>query len=184
VMMAAMMLPSLVPTVAIFQRLSRSLTFAAGYLLVWTVAGLAAYGLFEMGKVLLAHELAWRSGGRWVSVGVLALAGAYQLTPLKDACLRRCRTLPDTAGAAAIAGLRAGAWCTGCTWALMAALFALGVMSLTWMALIALLVAVEKVGPSPRAGKAATAIVLLAAAVGIAAAPGHVPALVIPGAMH
>jgi predicted metal-binding membrane protein len=83
--------------------------------------------------------------------------------------------------AALAAGARSGAWCIGCSWALMAALFALGVMSLTWMALVAVLVAIEKTGPRPSAARLATAVVLTALAVGVLAAPGHVPGLVVPG---
>jgi predicted metal-binding membrane protein len=165
--------------------------FACGYLLAWTTAGITAYGVFELAKHLLGSDLAWHSGGRPAAVGVLLLSAAYQLTPVKAACLSRCRKPPTPAGrgipGAVATGLRAGAWCIGCTWALMAALFALGVMSITWMVLIALLVGLEKVGPWQGVGRAVTATVLVALAVGIAVAPGDVPGLVVPGssgAMH
>jgi predicted metal-binding membrane protein len=173
---------------------SRSLLFAAGYLLVWTAAGVAAYGLFELGRDVLAGELAWHGGGRWLSGGVLALAAAYQLLPLKHACLEQCRgQFGDLRGgsrrswsSALALGVRSGGWCIGCSWALMAALFALGVMSLTWMAMVALLLALEKTSPRPLAARLATAAVLAALAVGILAAPHEVPGLVIPGSagMH
>ena len=78
-------------------------------------------------------------------------------------------------------GLRNGGWCLGCSWALMAALFALGVMSLTWMGLIALLVALEKVGPWRRGARLATAGVLLVLAAAILAAPHALPGFVVPG---
>ncbi len=83
-------------------------------------------------------------------------------------------------------GARSGGCCIGCSRALMAALFALGVMSLTWMALIAALVALEKTGPRVFAAKLATATVLAVLAVGILAAPQRVPGLVVPGSggMH
>jgi predicted metal-binding membrane protein len=195
VMMAAMMLPSLAPTVAAYANhvrgAGRWALFVGGYLLTWTAAGLTAYGLFELGRRLLGSDLAWHSAGRPAAVGVLLLSGAYQLTPLKAACLDSCRRPPTPAGrgvpGAVATGLRAGAWCIGCTWALMAALFALGVMSVTWMALIALLIALEKAGPWQRVGRAVTASVLVALAVGVAVAPTHVPGLVVPGssgAMH
>jgi predicted metal-binding membrane protein len=200
VMMAAMMLPSFAPTMGAYVTLTRGresgrwLFFASGYLLAWTAAGLLAYGLFELGKGLLANDLAWHDGGRWLAGGVIALAAAYQFTPFKRACLARCRgQLGDASGAsrhgsadALRMGARSGVWCIGCSWALMAALFALGVMSLTWMALIAVLVALEKTGPSPAAARLATATVLAVLAVGILAAPHHVPGLVIPGSggMH
>jgi predicted metal-binding membrane protein len=198
-MMAAMMLPSFLPTVAAYVTLTRSTTgrwllFTCGYLLVWTAAGLAAYGLFELGKDLFASELAWRAGGRWLSAAVLALAAAYQFTPAKRACLTRCRgQLTRRDGAPAhdrpaplTIGVRSGGWCVGCSWALMAALFALGVMSVTWMVLIAALVAVEKVGPRPVAARFAAAGVLALLALGVLAAPHYVPGLVVPGsgAMH
>jgi predicted metal-binding membrane protein len=200
VMMAAMMLPSFAPTLGAYVTLTRGrksgrwLLFAGGYLLAWTAVGLLVYGLFELGKSLFASDLAWHGGGRWLSGGVIALAAAYQFTPMKHACLTRCRgQLGDLHGAssqgwsAALAtGVRSGGWCIGCSWALMAALFALGVMSLTWMALIAVLLALEKTGPSPSAARLATATVLAVLAAGILAAPQHVPGLVVPGSggMH
>ena len=96
-MMAAMMLPSFAPALAAYLALARgrapgrSLLCTAGYLLAWTVAGVVAYALFESGKSLLAGDLAWSGGGRWLSGGVIALAAVYQLTPMKHACLLRCR---------------------------------------------------------------------------------------------
>jgi predicted metal-binding membrane protein len=200
VMMAAMMLPSFAPSLVAYATFargrgpSRLLLFSGGYLLAWAAAGLVAYGLFELGKGMLAGDLGWQGGGRWLSGGVLALAAAYELTPLKHGYLTRCREqLPDMQGvsgrdrsAALALGLRNGGWCIGCSWALMAALFALGVMSLTWMALIAVLVALEKTGPSPVASKLVTATVLAVLAAAVLAAPQRVPGLVVPGSggMH
>jgi predicted metal-binding membrane protein len=194
VMMAAMMLPSLTPTAAVYAALvrrerGRVLLFTGGYLLVWSVAGVVAYGLFELGKSLFANALAWHSGGRWLAAGVLALAAVYQLTPYKHAFLARCRsplrflraTWRDSRTGAFVMGLRNGGWCLGCSWALMAALFALGVMSLTWMALIAGLVALEKVGPWGRTAKVATAGFLVVLAVAILALPHELPGFVVPG---
>ena len=195
VMMAAMMLPSLAPTAAIYTALGhrgpgRMLFFAGGYLLVWSAAGVVAYGLFELGKSLFGDAMAWHSGGRWLAAGVLVLAALYQLTPFKRGCLLRCRSplrflrvmWRDSRLGACAMGLRTGGWCLGCSWALMAALFALGVMSLTWMALVAGLVALEKVGPWGRAAKVATASVLVVLAVAILAVPHEVPGFVVPGA--
>jgi predicted metal-binding membrane protein len=200
VMMAAMMLPSLAPTAAVYAALvrrerSRVVLFAGGYLLVWGGAGVVAYGLFELGKSLFADTLAWHSGGRWLAAGVLGLAALYQLTPFKRAFLTRCRSplrflsasWQDTRIGAFAMGLRSGGWCLGCSWALMAALFALGVMSLTWMALIAGLVALEKVGPWGRGARMATAGILLVLAVAILAVPHELPGFVVPsspGSMH
>jgi predicted metal-binding membrane protein len=194
VMMAAMMLPSLAPTAAVYAALvrrepSRMLLFAGGYLLVWSAAGLVAYGLFELGKSLFGGALAWHSGGRWLAAGVLVLAALYQLTTYKRAFLLRCRgplrflraSWRDSRAGAFAMGLRSGGWCLGCSWALMAALFALGVMSLTWMGLIAGLVALEKVGPWGRTARRATAGVLVVLAVAILALPHQVPGFVVPG---
>ncbi len=194
-MMAAMMLPSLAPAAtavaaSIPRKLSRVVLFAGGYLLVWTVAGTGAYGLFVLAKRLFGASLAWNGGGRWLAASVLALAALYQLTPLKRAFLLKCRSplqvidasRQSTRTGALVAGLRNGRWCLGCSWALMAALFALGVMSLTWMALIAVLVAFEKVGPAGRGPRLATASVLLVLAAAILAVPHDVPGFVVPGA--
>jgi predicted metal-binding membrane protein len=193
-MMAAMMLPSFAPSAAVFaatvrRELSRVLLFACGYLLVWSVAGVGAYGLFELGKSLFAGSLAWHTGGRLLAAAVLALAALYQLTPYKRAFLLRCRSplrsldtsRQNTRLEALVMGMRNGGWCLGCSWALMAALFALGVMSLTWMGLIAVLVALEKIGPWARGARLTTAGVLVVLAVAILAVPHEVPGFVIPG---
>src|SRR6476619_2077633 len=98
VMMAAMMFPSVAPTVALYSRMTRRrspaapLVFAAGYLLTWTAAGLAAYGLLELGRAALGPELAWDRAGRWVAGGTLIVAAAYEVTPFKDVCLAKCRS--------------------------------------------------------------------------------------------
>jgi predicted metal-binding membrane protein len=195
VMMAAMMLPSVSPTVALYARmtrrrgLSRSLLFTSGYLLVWGAAGLAAYGLFHLGRSLFAADLAWGAGGRWFAGGVLALAALYELTPLKDVCLAKCRSplgyllgaWRDGRPGALQMGAKHAAWCVGCCWALMAALFALGVMSLAWTALVAALIALEKMLPYGRAVTWGTAAVLLALAIMLVAAPHAVPELAVPG---
>jgi predicted metal-binding membrane protein len=199
-MMAAMMLPSLAPTAAVYAALvrrepSRVLLFGGGYLLVWSAAGVLAYGLFELGKSLFAGALAWHGGGRWLVATVLVLAALYQLTPPKQAFLLRCpsplrflrASWREGRSGAFVMGLRNGRWRLGCSWALMAALFALGVMSLTWMALIAGLVALEKVGPWGRAAKVATAGILVVLAVAILALPHELPGFVVPsssGSMH
>ena len=202
VMMAAMMFPSLAPTTALYARMthrrgwSRPLLFTAAYLVIWGASGLVAYGVFRLGRATLGGDLAWSAGGRWLAGGVLAAAALYELTPLKSACLGKCRsplgfllgTWRDGKRGALEMGSRHAAWCLGCCWALMAGLFALGVMSLTWMALIAALVALEKTVPWRRAVTWATVGLLLVLAVAVVAVPGSVPGLVVPGgaahAMH
>jgi predicted metal-binding membrane protein len=198
VMMAAMMLPSLAPTVALYARMThrrgpvRPLLFTCGYLLVWGAAGLGAYGVLRVGRSLFGGDLAWSSGGRWFAAGVLALAALYELTPVKNVCLAKCRsplgflvgTWRDGRFGALEMGSRHAGWCLGCCWALMAALFALGVMSITWMALVAALIALEKTVPWRRVVTWGTAAVLLALAIMVLAAPGAVPGLVVPGGAH
>ena|SRR5215211_4056148 len=196
VMMAAMMFPSVLPMVSIYRRLvgdkegHRGATsfLVAGYLAFWAAAGVVAYGLFELGKALASDALAWDNAGQPIAVGVLVVAGVYELTPLKSACLRRCRgplsffteSWRGGRGGAVVMGLEHGAWCVGCCWALMAALFALGVMSLTWMALVAALVAVEKLLPWRRLATGSVTVLLLALALGVAASPADVPGLTVP----
>ena len=202
VMMAAMMFPSLAPMVVAHagtQRASlgrtaagvRTTAFVAGYLLAWTAAGLAGYLLIEAIRSLDLSVLDWDSGGPYVVGGVILAAAAYQLTPLKDSCLRRCREPREFLaahwhpglGGALRTGFDHGAFCIGCCWALMAVLFALGVMSLTWMVLIAALIAAEKLLPSPPAVKRGVAALLVVLALAVAFAPDSIPGLTIPGSM-
>jgi predicted metal-binding membrane protein len=120
---------------------------------------------------------------------VLVVAALYELTPLKDVCLSKCRSpfgfllgsWRDSTRGAFSMGSRHAAWCLGCCWALMAALFALGVMSIFWMAVVASLITIEKVVPWRRVAVWSTTALLLALAVGVLVAPGSVPGFVIPG---
>jgi predicted metal-binding membrane protein len=193
VMMAAMMFPSVLPVVSIYRRLTRDRAgstslLVAGYLATWAAAGFVAYAVFQLGKAVAGDALAWDNAGQEVAVGVLAGAAVYELTPLKNACLRRCRgplsffmeSWRDGPSGAFVMGLKHGAWCVGCCWALMAALFALGVMSLTWMALVAALIAVEKLLPWRLLATWSVTVVLLVLAVGVATSPADVPALTLP----
>ena len=199
-MMAAMMLPSAAPTVAIYESLRRPRdlcgglrvagggAFAAGYLLAWTLFGLLAYALFELIATAEIDALGWDQGGRLAAAAVLGLAAAYELTPLKHACLSRCRNpvgfllghWRDGMAGALRRGLENGAWCIGCCCALMAVLFALGLMSIVWMLVVAAMVAAEKLLPWRRAVAYAVAMVLLVLAAGVAFAPRDVPALTLP----
>ena len=195
VMMAAMMFPSVAPTVALYSHMTKRreplgpLAFASGYLLTWAAAGLAAYGALVLGRELLGDSLAWDNGGRWLAGGIVALAAAYELTPLKDTCLGRCRgplgfllgNWRDGLGGALSMGMKHGAWCVGCCWALMAALFALGVMSIAWMAFVAAVIALEKLLPWRRVATYATAAILVALALLLLVAPDLVPGLTVPG---
>jgi predicted metal-binding membrane protein len=194
VMMAAMMFPSVSPTVALYARMTRErgvarpLLFTAGYLLVWGSAGLLAFGLFELGGAIFGDQVAWDSAGQWVVGGILVTAAVYELTPLKHVCLAHCRSpigfllshWRSGAVGAVRMGAAHGAWCFGCCWALMAALFALGVMSVGWMAFVAALIALEKTLPWGRAVTWGTAAVLVVLAVTVLAAPDDLPGFVVP----
>ena len=196
VMMAAMMLPSVAPTVALYSKLKHTralgapLLFTSGYLLVWIAVGLGTYLLARIGAELSGGVLAWDRAGRWLAGATLLIAAAYELTPLKDVCLGKCRTpLGFLLGnwregllGAVNMGIRHGAWCVGCCWALMASLFALGVMSIVWMAVVAGLIAFEKLIPSRRAATYGMAAVLIVVGVLMLFAPDVVPALSVPGA--
>ena len=195
VMMAAMMFPSVSPTVALYARMTRERSlaapwlFTAGYLLVWSAVGLVAFALAAAGERLDIGFLAWDSAGRWLAGSTLLVAAAYELTPLKDVCLGKCRSplgyllgsWRRGAWGSVRMGAGHGAWCVGCCWALMLSLFALGVMSLVWMAVIAGLIAFEKTMPWRRPATYVTAGVLVVAAVLILAVPDAIPGLTIPG---
>ena len=200
-MMAAMMLPAGLPMIVAFSRVSAgrarsgragvvpTWVFLAGYLAVWTAYGLAAYGLFLAIKAIDPGFLDWDAQGPVVAGAVIVAAGLYQLTPLKRACLRHCRTplhfvlhgwREGRLGALRMGGEH-GAWCVGCCWGLMLILFALGVMSLLWMAVVAAIIFAEKVLPIGGRLPRALAVCFVALGVWIAVAPGSVPGLTEPG---
>jgi predicted metal-binding membrane protein len=202
VMMAAMMFPAIWPMVVMYARVDKAkrgrnaaapagalALFVAGYLVAWSAVGLLAYGIFELVSSADIGFLAWDEGGRYLSAGVLLGAAAYQLTPLKDVCLRKCRNpltflmhgwRPGRIGALRM-GVAHGGWCIGCCWALMAALFALGVMSIGWMALIAAFIALEKLLPWKTVASGVVTVALVGLAIGVLAAPEDVPGLTVPG---
>jgi len=193
-MMAAMMLPSSTRAGRAVAEVSARTdarwagpapaAFAIGYLAVWLMVGLAGAGVLATGRAVGVHP-----GGRAVAAGVLLAAALYELTPVKDACLRRCRHpvglvvthwRPGPLGAVRIGALY-GRWCVGCCWALMASFFALGIMSAVWMAIVAGLIAIEKTLPWRRVATYGTAGILLALGVLLFAVPDAVPGLTIPG---
>jgi predicted metal-binding membrane protein len=198
VMMGAMMFPSIVPMVRIYDLVQQrrqssgrggtTTLFVAGYLIAWTAFGLAAYAVFVLIRGLDLGVLSWHRGGRYVAAAVLIAGAAYQLTAWKETCLRRCRNPVDfvarhwrSGGRGALSmGMAHGAWCIGCCWALMASLFALGVMSVGWMAFIALLIALEKLSPWGTRARNATAAVLAVVGLAVAIAPERVPGLTLP----
>lgn len=184
VMMTAMMLPALVPVLTLYQRAARRRTvapvpvFVAGYLLVWSVPGLPVYAASRQIQPAMAAGQVWPG----VAAGVvLLLAAAYQLTPLKAACLRGCRS-PLTAFtsvrgsmASPVVSLRVGArnglWCLGCCWALLSVLVAVGVAQPWWMAGVAALIFAEKALPFGPRVSMPSAVLLAAAGVALLAQP-------------
>ncbi|MGH2982323.1 MAG: DUF2182 domain-containing protein [Solirubrobacterales bacterium] len=202
VMMAAMMFPSIWPMIGMYTRVQQgkrergkvalsgaTALFVCGYLVTWTAAGLVGYAVFEVARSLSIDTLSWDQGGPYLAGAVIVAAAAYQLTPLKDACLRKCRSplaflltawRPGRVGALRM-GIEHGAWCVGCCWALMAALFALGVMSVGWMVFIAALIATEKLLPWKSVANRGIAVLLLTLGLAVALVPERVPGLTLPG---
>jgi predicted metal-binding membrane protein len=198
-MMAAMMFPSITPMVVGYARIEEgtrgrgrtigaTAVFVAGYLLAWAGAGLLAYTIVEGVRELNLGFLAWEELGPYVAGGVILGAAIYQLSPLKDSCLRQCRSprmllqhwRPGRMGALRM-GFEHGGFCIGCCWALMAALFALGVMSVGWMVFVAVLIAAEKLVPWRAIANRGIALVLAVLAIAVAFTPADVPSLTIPG---
>jgi predicted metal-binding membrane protein len=179
VMVGAMMLPSSLPLVRMFAAASsgapdRGLALAAflgAYAVVWSGFGLLAF-LGDAGLHALVASSPWMAANDWViAPSVLLLAGAFQFTPLKDACLRACRHPASflrrhyrrgPRGAFAL-GARHGMFCVGCCWALMLVMFAAGAVSLVWMAVLTALMVHEKTRPSGARTVPLTGVVLLAA---------------------
>lgn len=161
-MMAAMMLPAIVPMVMLVARWSRSqaqpsyrlTAFVGGYLLIWSVTGALYYILIEV----LSRSIPSTGTGVRIAASVLVLAGLYQLTPLKDRCLTACRTplgflmthggrmSTGTRGYIEV-GARHGLFCLGCCWMLMVILILMGVMNIFWMLVVAGAIFVEKTAP-------------------------------------
>lgn len=165
VMMAGMMLPSAAPMVSAYSTTVNAQTsvlrgstsiFVVGYLAVWSgFAALATGAQWLLHDAALVNAMG-ESTSNWLGGTLLVGAGVYQFTGAKDACLKQCRTplgfllnewRSGTRGAL-IMGVRHGALCVGCCWALMALLFVLGVMNLWWIALVAAVVLLEKVLPT------------------------------------
>lgn len=168
--MAAMMLPSAAPIVVAYTGIGgdrgSTPTFVLGYLAVWMTYGLAAY--------LVGMEL---PNWSWFGGAGLLLAGLYQLTPLKNVCLRNCRApfgfvmrrwRGGPVGAFSM-GVEHGAWCAGSCTGLMVALFGLGMTNLAWMAAVALLIVVEKALPSGERAARVTGFALIAAGTAVLA---------------
>lgn len=179
-MMVAMMTPSTLPMVSMFATLSRNrrlrdqpytstFVFVAGYLIAW--AGFSVLATVAQWQLHIAGLLnpMMESRSYLMGGGVLIAAGLYQWTPLKDACLHSCRSplgflltewREGTSGAL-VMGIRHGIYCVGCCWALMLVLFAVGVMNILWVMLIAAFVVIEKVLPAPAALRVVSGLALV-----------------------
>lgn len=187
VMMIGMMLPSAAPTLLLYaavvrkssegvQAPRRVYAFAAGYLVVWTLFSAAATILqLALNEWLLLSPM-MEMQSRWASAALLMIAGAYQLTPLKRACLDSCRSPAAFisqhwrrgGGGAFCMGITHGSYCLGCCWALMLLLFVGGVMNLYVIAAITLFVLLEKLAPRGAQGGRLSGVLLIAAGIAIA----------------
>jgi predicted metal-binding membrane protein len=173
VMMVAMMTPSVSPTLLMFTSILRSRAhkpfaraaiFLLGYLLIWSGFSVAA----ALAQLVL-HDAV--STATVIGGVVLIAAGIFQLTPLKHACLARCRSPQgffmtewrEGKRGALVMGLRHGEFCLGCCWLLMSLLFVAGVMNLIWMAAIAIFVLVEKIAPFGEWTSRAAGVLLIGA---------------------
>lgn len=191
VMMIAMMLPSAAPMILLYARvfrhgqargqISQSLVptaaFASGYLTCWLAFSLLATALqFALERAGLVHGMWMWSTNRWLTAGLLVVAGLFQLTPLKAACLEHCRApaaflsrhwRPGRLGAFRL-GIIHGAYCLGCCWAPMLLLFAAGIMNLVWIAGLAVLVLLEKLAPFGANLVSLTSAILIGASIYVA----------------
>jgi predicted metal-binding membrane protein len=193
-MMAAMMFPSVAPVAILWARTIRARstgavrawrisTFVAGYLVAWAAFGMVAFVALLGSQRLVesAPELA-----KWLAVAIFVTAGVYQLTPLKRACLRHCRS-PVTSilhyasmkGSARDfrVGLHHGLYCVGCCWGLMVVLVAVGVMNLAAMAVLAVVIFLEKIWRRGDTLAKAVGIGFVAFALAIPFAPSLAPGL-------
>jgi len=153
----------------------RSYLFAAGYLLVWVEFSVLATALqWLLSRVGLLSPM-METTAPALGAALLLAAGIYQLTPLKRSCLAHCRSSAafisenwiDGASGALRMGMRHGVYCLGCCWALMLLLFFGGVMSLAWIALLAIAVLVEKVLPFGHVARMGAGILLIVAAAAV-----------------
>lgn len=180
VMMVAMMLPSILPATAVFAAFNRrkkaqaqpyvkTYIFVVGYLLTWIACSLlfalAQSGLSTAGVL----DSAMKTNNRLLSGSILLIAGVYQWTPLKEVCLKHCRTplgffierWREGHSGAIYMGWRYGLFCVGCCWALMAIMFSVGAMNVLWMAILSIFVLCEKIFPASMFVRNAAGILLI-----------------------
>ncbi|MBI3767480.1 MAG: DUF2182 domain-containing protein [Deltaproteobacteria bacterium] len=191
IMMAAMMLPSMIPVVLAFTAFTRTRRgetgrvrpisiagvaaglFVSGYLVAWGLLGVPAYALLETATRLTDTLPAFAAAGPVVGGLLLIACGVYQLTPLKDACLRHCRVphlflghhWRDGLGGALALGMHHGLYCAGCCASLMVVLMVVGLMNLTWMIGLSAIIYLEKIVPRGLVVGRAAGIALCAAGI-------------------
>jgi predicted metal-binding membrane protein len=188
-MTAAMMLPATAPVAALYARTiivhrsPRMIVFTVAYLLVWAAAGPPAFALATvLGRVAALPTAV----GAAVAAAVFAVSGVYQLTPLKDRCLARCRSPIGSLLRYASypgpsrdlrAGAHHGAFCLGCCWSLMVLLAAFGVMNLWAMPALTAVISAEKLAPAGRLTARAVGIASIALAIAVFWVPALAPGL-------
>lgn len=181
IMMVAMMLPSAAPMILLYQRFANgarqsggdlmpTALFALLYLVVWAgFSVLASVAQLALSRAGLVDAVSMAIGSRHIAGGLLVAAALYQVTPAKRACLDNCRSPFSFLrrewgpgwGSAVRLGLKHGAYCVGCCWLLMSLLFVGGVMNLAWVAVLALIVLIEKVAPAPDLSRGVIAVAAL-----------------------
>ena len=193
-MMVAMMFPTAAPMILTFHKVQAgkrqrgeafvsTWIFVAAYLLVWSLSGVAAYAGALAAEAVAARTALSPATAARVGGAVLVAAGLYQLTPLKDLCLSKCRTpitfimtsWRDGAAGALRMGLLHGAYCLGCCWLLFVILFPLGIMNIAAMAVITLVIFAEKTLPWGRTMARVVAVALIAYGSVVVAAPQLLP---------
>jgi predicted metal-binding membrane protein len=196
-MMAAMMFPSVWPAVSMYglvvrqravpaaRSLVSSTAFVSGYLAAWTAFGIVAFGVLAVARAAGLDSLSDSELARYGVAPAAFAAAAYQVVPVKRVCLEHCRGplsfflrhWRDGIRGAATMGLRHGAFCVGCCWLLMLVLLAIGVMSVTWMVIVSIAIALEKLTPQRWARLASTGLAagLVALAVVALARPSWLP---------
>ncbi len=195
-MMVAMMFPSAAPMILMFSAIARgkrqrgqayapTWIFVAGYLLIWTLAGVVAY-LTALGlDALAARSMFLMENAERIGGALLIVAGVYQLTPLKNACLAKCRTPTqflmtswrDGNGGALRMGIEHGVYCFGCCWLLFAILFPLGMMNVAVLALLTALIFAEKVFPAGYRVSAIAGVALIAYGALVILSPAFLPGM-------
>jgi predicted metal-binding membrane protein len=198
-MMAAMMLPTIAPLARLYiaadgsRRMRSTMSLATGYLAVWAAVGVLAFVVARGADRIASDFPGW---ARFAAVGACVAVGLYQLTPAKERCLVRCRTpmgqllrYRSLRGPAVDVrvGIAHGAWCFACCWALMVLLVVFGVMNLVAMALVTVVIVVEKVARAPRRFSMAVGGTVLALALVVGMHPRFAAGLTQPSnmpAMH